>query len=871
MLLDPENLPLKFSALPAPATPLIGRADAVGTIGALVLREDMRLLTLAGPPGVGKTRLAIQVATDVSSAFRDGVCFVELATVQDADQVIPAIVAAMDFTESGSQSLLDTLTAALRDSQVLLVLDNFEQVCAAAPAITDLLAVAPALKVLVTSRSVLHLSGEHTFLVEPLLLPDLRDDADAESLMNSPAVMLFVQRARAVHLDFPLGGARLRTIAEICIRLDGIPLAIELASARINILSPQALLQRLDQSLDILHSGPVDASSHHRTMRGAVAWSYALLDSDTQQLFRRLSVFVGGCTLAAAEAVCDEVTQDNHTANQNMSINPAPTRFLNRMAVLLDHSLIQQTTTPAGEIRFNMLEILRSFAFEQLEAAGEAQSLRSQHADYYLRWVEETQPWLQHPNQQMLDRLEQEYSNCRAALAWRLADKGNSALGLRLAIALYPFWKVRGHLSEGRQWLHKALTLCADARSVLVARAQACAAELARLQDDYSDAEQRGKASWSLAHDLNDTAAMALALVPLGWAEYMRNDHPAARQQFETSLQLFHKLGNPGHIVSVLHDLAYLELVQGDYPEALTYYKEELALSRANNHQQGIFWALHGMGCVAENQGDLQRAAALFKQCLVLARELRHVDGIALALTSLGSVARHRGKDTRAMAYYRESERVWRRLGRRAVITTILQEQGYIALQHKEISLAAELFTKSLVLAQELERMRSIARGLVGLATVACEIGEHNSVTRLLGVAAALLSKHNHVLDPMDQSSYDRSRDLARTNLGTMAFDQAWREGQALPLEQVILEAIALGAQAELMISRSQPPYPAGLTQREVEVLRLLAQGLTNGKVAEQLVVSPRTVHTHLGSIYRKLKTSSRAVAARFAVEHGLV
>ena len=545
-------------------------------------------------------------------------------------------------------------------------------------------------------------------------------------------------------------------------------------------------------------------------------------------------------------------------------------RFLDRMAVLLNHSLIQQTNTPDGEIRFTMLEILRTFALEQLEAEGEVDLLHSRHADYYLSWIEKTQPWLQHPNQEMLDRLEQEYSNCRAALAWRLDDKGNGSLGLRFAIALFPFWKVRGHLSEGRQWLHNALTLCADERSVLVARAEACAAELARLQDDYSDTEQRGKASWSLAHDLNDTAAMALALVPLGWADYMRNNLSAARQQFEASLQLFRQLENPGHVANVLHDLAYLELVQGDYPGALTYYKEELALSRSNNHQQGIFWALHGMGCVAENQGDLQRATALFKQCLALARELRHVDGIALALTSLGSVARYRGKYTRAMAYYRESERVWRRLGRRAVITTILQEQGYIALQHKEIALAAELFTKGLVLAQEIERTRSIARGLVALAAVASEIGEYSCAARLLGATAVLLSKGNHVLAPIDQSSYDRSRDLARKNLDTMVFDQAWTEGQALPLKQAIVEAIALGVQAESTITGTRP-YPAGLTQREVEVLRLVAQGLTNTRVAEHLVVSPRTVHTHLGSIYRKLNTSSRSVASRFAVEHGLV
>src|SRR5262249_2442531 len=451
--------------------------------------------------------------------------------------------------------------------------------------------------------------------------------------------------------------------------------------------------------------------------------------------------------------------------------------------------------------------------------------MRRRHADYYLGWAEETLPWLHYPDQRTIDRLEADHENCRAALSWSLTDAADDTSGLRLALTLYPFWHVRGYLSEGRQWLQTTLARSTNSRSMLVARAQACVAELARLQGDYTQAEAWGEASWALAHTLGDTTAMALALIPLGWADYLRNDLAAARERFEASLQLFRALGNEGQITRVLHDLAYLAVVQGNTASALACYEEELALSRASGHEHGVFWALHGMGWVAERQGEWRRAAALYDECLALAHQLRHADGVALALDGLGAVARGEGKYQRASAYFRQSEQVWRRLGRKAIMFLVWQEQGYVALRQAATAQAAAHFTKSVSLAQDLGRTSAIASGLVGLAGVACALRAYVQAARLLGAVATLLAASKQVLEPIDQSECDGCTVAARAQLDAATFERAWAAGQALPPEQVIAEAVALAASAVAASSVSiRSAYPAGLSRREVEVLRLLAQ-----------------------------------------------
>ena len=432
-----------------PLTPLIGREAERAALCDLVCRADVRLVTLLGPPGIGKTRLGVQVATDLQEAFAAGVWFVPLAPLREAPLVIPAMARALDVHEVGGQSLLGTLVSALQDKQLLLVLDNFEQVVAAAPDIAQVLEHAPGLTLLVTSRAALRVTGEHVWTVPPLALPDLCQLPSLDELLASPAVQLFVQRAQAVHPTFALTEATAPAVAEICVRLEGVPLALELAAARSRVLSPQAVLARLDQRLGLLTGGAVNAPERQQSLRAAIAWSYELLPPEAQALFRRLGVFVGGCTLAAVAAVC----QDEATRSGSGEVP-----LLDHLATLVDQSLLQPTSSAEGEPRFTMLETLRAYALEQLDAAGETALVRQRHATYYVHLAEHAAPHLWGPDQAAwMERLEAEHDNLRAVLAWSRTPVGEAALGLRLAAALHEFWYWGGYISEGRAWLEGVL------------------------------------------------------------------------------------------------------------------------------------------------------------------------------------------------------------------------------------------------------------------------------------------------------------------------------------------------------------------------------------------------------------------------------
>ncbi|HEY9230648.1 MAG TPA: NB-ARC domain-containing protein, partial [Blastocatellia bacterium] len=447
--------------LPAQPRPLVGRDQETSAVKDLLRRKEVRLLTLTGPGGTGKTSLALQAAADLLGEFTDGAFFVSLEAISDARLVASVIAEALEIKEARGKPLLDSLKEYLCDRQMLLILDNFEHLLGAVGLVAELLAECARLKILATSRAALHLRAEHEYSLPPLALPDPERLPAPDELRRCPAVALFLQRAIAVKPDFAVSQENARAIAEICVRLDGLPLAIELAAARIKMLSPQSLLARMEKRFHLLTGGARDLPARQQTMRDAIAWSYELLSEDEKRLFRRLAVFAGGCTLEAIEAVCD-------------STNDLRVDVLSGVASLVDKSLVRQSEQGDGnETPFRMLETIREYGLECLASAGEIDTLRQQHAAFYVALAEEAEPELKGSWQvAWLERLEREHRNLRAALQWA-RESGNLEAGLRLSGALWRFWRVRDHFSEARAWLEEFVTRAEASGDLTAARAKA--------------------------------------------------------------------------------------------------------------------------------------------------------------------------------------------------------------------------------------------------------------------------------------------------------------------------------------------------------------------------------------------------------------
>jgi predicted ATPase/DNA-binding CsgD family transcriptional regulator len=813
-----------MSAVPAPAAPAapttvpvhlplslaswVGRGLEVAEVAHLARRDDVHLLTLTGPGGVGKTRLAIRVAAELVKADQlpDGAWFVPLAPVVDPELVIPTIAQTLNVREAGDEPIQARLLGWLRDKRLLLVLDNFEQVVDAAPVVTGLLATCPALKIVVTSRVRLRVTGECEYPVPPLSLPARReargarredeDDPRASRLApeHSDAVRLFVERARAIRPDFALTVETAPVVADICRRLDGLPLAIELAAARTKVLAPPALLARLGRTLPLLAGGRRDLPARQQTLRDTIAWSYDLLDHDEQVLFRRLSVFVGGFTLEAGEYVSRESRVESRE-NESLS-HDSRLSTLDVLGSLVDKSLLQRVDGPDGESRLGMLETVREFALERLEASGEGEAIRRTHAAFFLDLAEQVEArYLTIDEATWLDRAEPELDNLRAALTWAAAsDEAAPGFDLWLGAALWRFWQTRGHVREGRSWLEAALARDAGGPTQARAKALSVVGNLAWIQKDEPAAAAFHDESIAIWRGLDDTVNTVRGLFLRGLVAQHQDDLPQMEALAEAGLALLPDCDAPVWCGATLVNVGVLAQRRGDLDQARAHLDDALERYRRLGFTWGIAWIRGHLGRLAQDAGDLAEAISQAQQSLAIYRDHRDMWGVVEQVNDLAALAAASGRQKEAAGLF-------------GVVEAL--------------------------------------REAVGIPITPADLEAHRRVVVAVGAALG---------EAAFATAWAAGR--ARSAEEAVAAALALRPGDGQD-EPAATERVAAD--------------PDGLSPREREVLRLLGEGRSNAEIGSLLFISPRTAGTHVANILGKLGVSSRAAAVAIAHQRGLV
>lgn len=840
-----------------PMTPLLGRDDVLRQVLALLDANDVRLLTLTGPGGIGKTRIAVELVSRLTRDYADGTCFVSLAPVQEASQVIPAVAKALGIRETGDVAGADALASVLRDRHMLLALDNFEHVIeAAVPWLGDMLSECPRLTVLVTSRTALRVAGERRYPVPPLLVPEL---GSFDAHLENSAVRLFVERAAAVRHDFALNEANAEQVRAICLQLDGIPLAIELAAARVTVLSPEAIAARLTDRLALLSSGDRDQPLRHRTMRDTIQWSYDLLSEPQQQLFRRLAVFIGGFTLEAAEDI-----------GCSTGSKVGDGEILDVVASLADHSLIQHGTIGRGEPRFWMLETIRQFGLECLSAHGEDMMARDAHAAWYLRMGAEAEPGLQGAEQvRWLDRLESEFGNVQSVFTWLLEqERFDDAANLMFDTMFFRF--IRGHNREFQQYL-EAFLKHPHLASPSVARGKALLASGVAFQAlGIPEAPEELQEALSVFREFGERRCEAFTLPCLGIALMLQDDLAGAAALFEQGISLAREV-NLARMVSVgLGNLGVIAWRQGRFDDALALQHEGLEAARDGDDVAIIAQSIGGLGEFAFYRGDYIQAESLFRENLELITALGDRRTLPFVLMSLAKIARVRREYEIAHAHLVHALSVAREIGDLFEGAYVSLELGWLASERGQHVDALQAIRQSITTLRKLGAESGVAGCLDAFTEVMMRTGDMTLAARIIGAADAAFERISIPrTEGLPQQQYEERISRVRSALGMAAFVAAYGGGREMRLEQAVADSLAFEP-PEAIVNASTLDTSSGLSPRELEVLRLMADGLSNQEIAGALFVSPRTVASHASTILGKLGLTSRTGAVAYAIRNGL-
>jgi predicted ATPase/DNA-binding SARP family transcriptional activator/DNA-binding CsgD family transcriptional regulator len=797
--------------LPASRTSFVGREHEMIEIKRHLVMT--RLMTLTGAGGSGKTRLALEVARDLIGAYPDGVWLAELASLSQGEFVAQALAEALGVPGQPGRPLADTLVDALRAKRMLLILDNCEHLVEVVGDLVGLLLDScPRLRILATSRQALGAVGEVIWPVSLLSVPNVRSLPQVAQLEGYESVRLFVDRARQLNPAFALKPENGHAVAQICVRLEGLPLAIELAAARIKMLPPQALLERLSNRLKLLTGGPREFSERQRTLRSTIEWSYELLEESEKTLFGRLSVFSGGATLEATEAVCDVV-------------GVLPVDALDGASSLLDKSLLQREEGAQGEPRLVMLETIREYAQERLEESGEAATIKRAHAEYVLALAEEAEPRLWGAEDAAwLDRLEREHDNMRAALSWSM-EHDEVELALKLGGALRWFWFMGGYYSEGRRWLEAALG-------------------------------KEGPAS-------EETRIKALAGV--GWLGMNQGDLDRAEAAAEEGLKLSTEAGIRSEVAADFKNiLGEIARLRGDHERAARLIEESLALYQEAGDKPAIVWSLGSLANLAGDRGDHERAKQLYEEGLSLSRELGGAELLGVYLISLGYTFLLEGHLERATRLNEEAVDLFRKQGRRGGLQAALDNLGWAALLRGEYAKARPLHKDSLLLCKELGDSTTTSESLEGLACIAGEKGDVELAARLFGAAEALREAVGYQQTPEESALREPFLQAARSRVAEATWEKAFMEGRTMRLEEAVEYALSKEEETDPPTTPAPGEPSVGqalvaLTRREQEVTLLVGRGLTNRQIAQELSISEHTVANHVRKILKKLGLRSRA------------